>query len=153
MLFRSRLDLSRLHFVGRVPHPVLHDLFRVSACHVYLTYPFVLSWSLLEAMSCGATVVASATPPVQDVIRHGENGLLVDFFNSDALATTVAEVLIDPTAHRPLGTAARQTVIDRFDLQTVCLPQLLQLVDRLAARKTDIGSSAEPAVNTPQKGH
>ncbi len=129
----GRLDLSRLHFVGRVPHPVLHDLFRVSACHVYLTYPFVLSWSLLEAMSCGATVVASATPPVQDVIRHGENGLLVDFFDGDALATTVAGVLTDPATHRPLGTAARQSVIDRFDLHSVCLPQLLQLVDRVAA--------------------
>lgn len=130
----GQLDLSRLHFVGRVPHPVLHDLFRVSACHVYLTYPFVLSWSLLEAMSCGATVVGSATPPVQDVITHGQNGLLVDFFDGEALATTVAGVLADPEAHRPLGVAARASVMDRFDLRTVCLPQLLQLVDRLAGR-------------------
>ncbi|MEB3238633.1 MAG: glycosyltransferase [Cyanobacteriota bacterium] len=129
---QGQLDLSRLHFVGRVPHPVLHDLFRVSACHVYLTYPFVLSWSLLEAMSCGATVVASATPPVQDVIQSGINGLLVDFFDSHALADTVAAVLADPPAHRHLGIAARRSVVDRFDLHSICLPQLLQLVDRLA---------------------
>jgi glycosyltransferase involved in cell wall biosynthesis len=70
---------------------------------------------------------------VQDVIRHGENGLLVDFFDGDALATTVAAVLADPSAHRPLGAAARKSVIERFDLHTVCLPQLLQLVDRVAA--------------------
>jgi len=129
---QGQLDLSRVHFVGRVPHPVLHDLFRVSACHVYLTYPFVLSWSLLEAMSCGAIVVASATPPVQDVIQAGRNGLLVDFFDSHALADTVAGVLADPPAHQHLGIAARRSVVDRFDLHSICLPQLLQLVDRLA---------------------
>ncbi|MFM7086816.1 MAG: glycosyltransferase [Cyanobium sp.] len=127
----ERLDLSRIHFVGQVPHPVLHELFRVSAAHVYLTYPFVLSWSLLEAMSCGALVVGSATPPVQDVITHGVNGLLVDFFDTDALAYTVAAVLSDPEAHRPLRAAARHTVVERFDLQGVCLPQQLALVDQL----------------------
>ena len=114
-----------------MPHPVLHTLLRTSACHVYLTYPFVLSWSLLEAMSCGATVVASATPPVQDVIRHGENGLLVDFFDGEALARQVAAVLADPEAYRPLRAAARATVVERFDLQQICLPQQLALVDRL----------------------
>jgi hypothetical protein len=82
--------------VGRVPHPVLHNLFRVSACHVYLTVPFVLSWSLLEAMACETVVVGSATPPVQEVIQHGQNGLLVDYFDAEALAETVAAVLADP---------------------------------------------------------
>lgn len=128
----DRLDHSRIHFVGRVPHAVLHELLRVSAAHVYLTYPFVLSWSLLEAMSCGALVVGSATGPVKDVIRHGENGLLVDFFDHQALAETLAAVLADPRAHRPLRQAAREEVVERFDLRRVCLPQLLELVDRLA---------------------
>jgi glycosyltransferase involved in cell wall biosynthesis len=129
----GRLDLSRIHDVGRVPHAVLHDLFRVCACHVYLTYPFVLSWSLLEAMACGAVVVGSATAPVQEVIQHGQNGLLVDFFDGEALAATLAAVLADPGAHRPLGQAARRSVVEQFDLHSVCLPRQLALVDALAA--------------------
>lgn len=128
----GRLDLGRIHFVGRVPHPVLHELFRVAACHVYLTYPFVLSWSLLEAMACGAVVIGSATPPVQEVIRDGENGLLVDFFAGDALAERIAAVLADPAAHRPLGERARADVVASYDLRRVCLPRQLELVDRLA---------------------
>ena len=129
----GQLDLSRLHFVGTVPHGVLHDLFRVSACHVYLTYPFVLSWSLLEAMACEAVVVGSATPPVQEVIRSGHNGLLVDFFSPTALAEQVAAVLADPATHRPLGQEARRTVLARYDLASICLPRQLELLDWLAA--------------------
>jgi len=131
----DRLDPSRIHFVGRIPHPLLHDLFRVSACHVYLTVPFVLSWSLLEAMACGAVVVGSATAPVQEVIESGVNGLLVDYFDAGALAATIAAVLADPQGHRPLGLAARATVVERYDLQRVCLPQQLKLVDAVANRR------------------
>jgi glycosyltransferase involved in cell wall biosynthesis len=127
----GQLDRSRIHFVGPVPHPVLHDLFRVSACHVYLTYPFVLSWSLLEAMACEALIVGSATPPVQEVIEPGVNGLLVDFFDGEALATTIASVLADPAAHRPLREQARRTAVERFDLRSHCLPAQLALVDTL----------------------
>ena len=129
----GQLDLGRIHFVGQVPHPVLHDLFRVCACHVYLTYPFVLSWSLLEAMACGAVVIGSDTPPVAEVISHGVNGLLVDFFSHEALAERVAEVLADPAAHRALALEARRTVQQHFDLHGVCLPRQLALVDWLAA--------------------
>ncbi|MEI8250198.1 MAG: glycosyltransferase [Synechococcus sp. ELA057] len=129
----DQLDRSRVHVVGRVPHGVLHQLFRVSAAHVYLTYPFVLSWSLLEAMACGALVVASDTAPVRDVIRHGDNGLLVDFFALESLAETLAAVLADPAAHAPLRQCARATVVAGFDLRRVCLPRQLALVDRLLA--------------------
>lgn len=128
---QGQLDLTRIHFVGRVPHPVLHDLFRVAACHVYLTYPFVLSWSLLEAMACGAVVVGSATPPVQEVIRHGENGLLVDFFDPQALAQQIAEVLANRDSHRELAIEARRSVVETFDRDAVCLPKQLALVDAL----------------------
>ena len=128
----GRIDRSRLHFVGQVPHAVLHDLFRVCACHVYLTVPFVLSWSLLEAMACGAVVIGSATPPVMEVIEDGVNGLLVDYFDGDALAAAIAAVLADPPAHRPLGEAARALARERYDLRSVCLPAQLALVDRLA---------------------
>ncbi len=129
----GQLDLSRIHFVGKVPHGVLHDLFRVCACHVYLTYPFVLSWSLLEAMACGAVVIGSNTPPLAEVIQHGHNGLLVDFFSPAALAEQMAAVLADPGAHHPLGQQARRSVVERFDLEHICLPRQLELVDWLAA--------------------
>lgn len=128
----GQLDLRRIHFVGQVPHPVLHDLFRVAACHVYLSYPFVLSWSLLEAMACGAVVIGSATPPVQEVIRDGENGLLVDFFDVEGLAQRVAAVLANPHAHQSMGEAARRDVVTRFDLKNICLPMQLALMDSLA---------------------
>jgi glycosyltransferase involved in cell wall biosynthesis len=129
----GQLDLSRIHFVGRVSHPVLHDLFRVTACHVYLTYPFVLSWSALEAMACGSVLVASATPPVQEVIQDGENGILVDFFDGEGLAQRIADVLAEPAAFRTLAENARQTIVDRFDLKRSCLPRQIELVDRLAS--------------------
>ena len=129
----GQLDLGRIHFVGQVPHPVLHDLFRVCACHVYLTYPFVLSWSLLEAMACGAVVIGSDTPPVAEVISHGVNGLLVDFFSHEALAERMAEVLADPAAYRALALEGRRTVQQHFDLHGICLPRQLALVDWLAA--------------------
>jgi glycosyltransferase involved in cell wall biosynthesis len=130
----GQLDRSRIHFVGRLPHPVLHNLFQVSACHVYLTYLFLLSWSLLEAMSCGAVVVASATAPVQEVIFDGVNGFLVDFFDKKVMAERIAAVLAAPEAHRPIAEAARQHVQARYDLHSICLPAQLQLVERLVQR-------------------
>ncbi len=138
----GRLDLNRIHFVGQVPHPLLHELFSVSACHVYLTYPFVLSWSLLEAMACGAVVIGSDTAPLQEVIEPGRNGLLVDFFDSEALARSIAAVLADRAGHRPLGEAARRTAVEHYDLRSICLPAQLALVDRLA-------SGALPSEPTP----
>jgi glycosyltransferase involved in cell wall biosynthesis len=143
----DRLDHSRLHFSGLVPHPVLHMLLRASACHVYLTYPFVLSWSLLEAMSCGALVVGSATAPVQDVIRHHHNGLLVDFFDHETLANTIAEALEDRDRFMPLRQAARKTVQDSYDLRRICLPRQLSLVDQLISADRP---AAVPGVNDVQ---
>lgn len=120
-----RLPLDRVHFVGKIAYPVLLDLLRVSAAHVYLTYPFVLSWSMLDAMSVGALVVGSRTAPVEEVLRHGENGLLIDFFDVPGLARTVVEVLADPARFAPLRTAARATVVAGYDLKRVCLPKWL----------------------------
>jgi glycosyltransferase involved in cell wall biosynthesis len=114
--------------VGTVPHAVLHQLLRVSTVHAYLTYPFVLSWSMLEAMSLGCLVVGSRTAPVEEVIRDGENGLLVDFFNPTALADTLARALEDRHALQPLRQAARQTAVERYDLRSVCLPQMMRLL-------------------------
>jgi len=128
---RGELDGKRVHFVGRVAHGVLHQLFQVSACHVYLTYPFVLSWSLLEAMSCGAVVVASATEPVLEVIEDNVNGRLADFFDCEGLVAQVLAVLDDREAGRVLGEAARRTVQERYDLMSICLPAQLRLVEKI----------------------
>jgi glycosyltransferase involved in cell wall biosynthesis len=130
---KERLDLSRVIFPGRIPYADYLRVLQVSACHVYLTVPFVLGWSCIEAMSAGCVVVGSATPPVQEVIEHGNNGLLVDFFDVTGLANAVVGVLANPAAYAHLRTAARATAVARYDLATVCLPQQLQLIDRLAA--------------------
>lgn len=128
---RERIDLSRVHFVGRVAHGDLIDLFRITSCHVYLTYPFVLSWSMLEAMSTGALVLGSRTGPVQDAIVDGESGLLVDFFDPEGIARRVAEVLAEPERFRPLRERARQSMLERFSLAR-CLPRQLALVNAVS---------------------
>jgi glycosyltransferase involved in cell wall biosynthesis len=125
-------------FVGRLPYGDYLALLRRSAVHVYLTYPFVLSWSLLEAMACGCLIVGSRTPPVEEVIRHEENGLLVDFFDTSQLAAAVDGALARQQELEPLRQRARDTVVTRFDLKRVCLPAQLQMIETLATP----GSSA-----------
>jgi glycosyltransferase involved in cell wall biosynthesis len=127
-----RLDLSRVHFVGRVPHPDFVALMQVSRVHAYLTYPFVLSWSLLEAMAAGAPIVASRTPPVQEVIDDGVTGRLVDFFDVPGWSAALTEALANPAALRPLAAAARARVVARYDL-SVCLPKWVAFVERHGA--------------------
>lgn len=127
------IDTSRVHFLDRLPYSELISLLRISNAHVYLTYPFVLSWSMLEAMSLGAPIVASNTAPVRDVIEHGRNGLLFDFFDPNALADAVVHCLNEPALQRKLGAAGRQTIVERYDLQTVSLPQQLALLEAYAA--------------------
>jgi glycosyltransferase involved in cell wall biosynthesis len=131
---REQIDLSRVHWVGKIPYRQLIELFQLARVHVYLTYPFVLSWSMLEAMSCGCLVVGSRTAPVEEVIRDGENGLLVDFFDPDDIVNRVLSVLTHPNHLQTLRTAARQTILERFDLQGVCLPQQLQLLETVLSR-------------------
>jgi glycosyltransferase involved in cell wall biosynthesis len=125
---RGQLDMKRIHFVGKLPHALLTQLMQVSAAHVYLTYPFVLSWSLLEAMSIGCAVVGSDTGPLQEVIRDGENGFLVPFFEPETLARKAAEVLDRRNDLAGLRAAARRTVVDGFDLQSHCLPQWVRFI-------------------------
>jgi len=130
----DQIDLSRVHFVGTVPYNAFIGLLQVSACHVYLTYPFVLSWSMLEAMSAGCLVVGSSTQPVEEVIRHGENGLLVDFFRPGEIAEQVVQALASPGDFAAIRQRARQTIVDRYDLKRICLPQHLAYIDELAAK-------------------
>lgn len=130
---RDRIDVARVHFLGKVPYHIYIAILQVSRVHIYLTYPFVLSWSMLEAMASGCVVVGSATPPVEEVITHGENGFLVDFFDTVRLAETAADVCAAPDRYRQLANAARQTVLARYDLHTVCLPNHLALIEETAS--------------------
>ena len=120
---------SRVQFLGRIPYNEYLALLRRSSVHVYLTYPFVLSWSLLEAMSAGCLVVGSRTPPVEEVMRDGENGLLTDFFSPEAIAERVDDALGTRPSWRRCAKRARQTVVERYDLKRVCLPAQLELVE------------------------
>ena len=126
-------DWARVHFLGRIPYDRYLKLIQVSRVHVYLTYPFVLSWSLLESMAAGCAVVASDTAPVQEVMTHDQTGRLVDFFDRDALLAEVCGLLDDAGARARLGAAARAHVRETFDLKRHCLPQLEAWVNDLAA--------------------
>ena len=128
----GKIDLSRVHFTGRIPYKDYVSLLQKSAVHVYLTYPFVLSWSLLEAMSAGCLVVGSRTPPVEEVMRHRESGLLVDFFSPGEIAAAVDEALRENDDFQPLRAQARRTVVERYDLRRICLPAQLRLLQELA---------------------
>ena len=127
------LDLARVHFLGNVPYPQFIALLQLSTVHVYLTYPFVLSWSLLEAMSCGCAIVASDTAPLREAISDHHTGRLVDFFSPAQLAETVSELLADPAQRQRLGDAARAFAVEHYDLKRVCLPQQLALVETMSS--------------------
>jgi glycosyltransferase involved in cell wall biosynthesis len=122
----GQLDLERIHFLGRIPHPQLIGLLQASWVHVYLSYPFVLGWSLLEAMACGCCVVGSTGMPVEEVIRHGLEGVLVPMTDPQLLAQAVLGCLADGQRRDRLGQAARQAAL-AWD-QKVMLPQIASLV-------------------------
>jgi glycosyltransferase involved in cell wall biosynthesis len=129
----NRIDLSRVHFVGWISYDHLVNLFQVSSAHIYLTYPFILSWSMLESMSAGCLVIGSRTPPVQELIEDGKNGLLVDFFSPSDIAEAIDRVLDHPDRMRALRENARQTILDHYDLETICLPRQMALLRSLLA--------------------
>jgi glycosyltransferase involved in cell wall biosynthesis len=123
---RSRIpaaDWQRVHFLGNIPYAQFIPLLQVSTVHVYLTYPFVLSWSLLEAMSAGCAIVASDTPPLREAIRHGDTGRLVGFFDGAALTDEICGLLDDASARAALGARARAFAHATYDLATICLPR------------------------------
>ena len=128
VLEQDSYDMSKFHFVGRLSPSDLARVLASGDLHIYLTVPFVLSWSMMDGMSCGAVVLASATSPVMEMIRDGENGLLADFFKPEEIAARAVEVLRDPSSFRPLGRAAERMIIDRYSLDAV-LPQMLQMYD------------------------
>ena len=129
-------DPSRVHFTETISHRNYLHLLQLSAAHVYLTYPFVLSWSLLEAMSSGCAVVGSNTPPVEEVVKHNHNGLIVDFFNANDVANSVILLLKQPTLAKQFGNNARQTILQHYSVQS-CTSRQLGLL-RLVSSKSVI---------------
>lgn len=126
-------DWRRVHFVGKIPHEHFLRLLQVSSVHVYLTYPFVLSWSLLEAMSTGCAIVGSDTAPLHEAIVDGETGRLVNFFDPAALAGQITGLLNEPDERKRLGANARAFAQANYDLKKICLPRQLEWVNSLRA--------------------
>lgn len=124
----AHLDPARVHFLGALPYEEYQTLVARSAAHVYLTYPFVLSWSMLEAMSMGALVIGSDTPPVAEVLQHGENGILVPFFDVEALSARIIEALANPARFQPIRRAARATIVENFDFERRCWADHVQII-------------------------
>ena len=120
---------DRIYFLGRVDYSTLIAIFGVATAHVYFTYPFVLSWSVLEAMAMGALVIGSKTDPVEEVIKHNKNGILVDFFDTNDLINAVNKVLVEPDNYEKLRQAARQTIVENYDLKKICLPEQIKIVE------------------------
>jgi glycosyltransferase involved in cell wall biosynthesis len=152
----SDADWARVHWLGHITHPRFVQLLQVSTVHVYLTYPFVLSWSVLEAMSAGCCLVASDTAPLREVVRHGETGRFVDFFDVPGLAGTVCELLDDPAERRRLAANARAFARANYDLG-LCLPRQMAWVESMmpkatvpvAAQSVDQGKSqSKPTLRT-----
>lgn len=133
VLSRGDYDLSRFLFTGLLPEPDLARLFSITDAHVYLTVPFVLSWSLLNAMACGAPIVASATDPVREVITHDATGLLAPFFEPERFADALEELLDQPDKARHLGAQARALIHDRYTVDA-CLPRFLSLCQDAVTR-------------------
>ena len=122
----GKLDLSRIHFLGRIPHPQLMAVLQASWVHVYLSFPFILGWSLIEAMACGCCIVGSQGMPVSEVIQDGVEGILIPMNSSEALAEQVVRLLDNLEERNRLGKAARQRAL-LYD-QRLTLNQLLELL-------------------------
>ena len=127
----SSSEWSRVHFLGHLEYSIFLKLLQVSTVHVYLTYPFVLSWSLLEAMSSGCAIIASDTQPLHEAITDNETGILVNFFDHETLAKTIIKVLSDKDLRLRLGRNARKFAIENYDLYSACLPIQLKWVEEL----------------------
>lgn len=135
----AKLDLERVHFLGILEYQEYLKLLQVSSVHVYLTYPFVLSWSFIEALASGCLIIGSATAPVLEVLRDGHNGLTVEFFQCRRLANRIEAALAEPENMQGLRFAARATAVDQFDLKRLLLPRWIALFDDLIAGRRPQG--------------
>ncbi len=135
MLKKFEFDMNRLHFMGLQPLAVMRALLQISSAHIYLTAPFVLSWSMLEAMSTGALIIASDTDPVKELIRDGENGILVDFWHVDALVDKTNKVLDNPKEFEHLRGQARNRIVNHYSTVDL-LPKYWQMINDVAEGRT-----------------
>lgn len=131
----ASIDRNRVHFLGQLEYQSYLKVLQISSAHVYLTYPFILSWSCIEAMAAGCVIIGSATPPVLEVLKNRVNGLTVDFFSHSDLADRLEEVLVHKDGMKKLREAARKTAIQNFDLKKKTLPQWNRLLRDLIGRK------------------
>jgi glycosyltransferase involved in cell wall biosynthesis len=138
----DRIDFSRVHFLGQIDYAFYMNVLQVSSAHLYLTYPFVLSWSFLEAMAAGCAVVASETPPVLEVLRNGETGLLVDFFSTEQICDRIDQILDSPDRMAEMRAAARKYAVERYDVSRM-LPQWRRLIDDVIAGRSPVPIAAE----------
>ncbi len=125
------IDPNKLLFLGKIEYDNLLKILSISSAHIYLTYPFVLSWSMLEAMALENIIIGSKTEPVEEIINHNKNGLLVDFFDINQISKTVNDVLSNPSKYQTIKKNARKTIISKYDLNKVCLPEQVKLVEGL----------------------
>lgn len=144
----DRIDRSRVHFLGRVPHPVMLSALSITSAHVYYTYPFVLSWSLLEAMASACPIIASDTAPVRDALTDGVNARLLPFFDVEALAEAVTEAVKKPQGMAALRNAARDDAVRRWDRATQCEPRWASLIGEVLA----MGDATAPSARPPAGG-
>lgn len=143
MLEKLTLDLERVHFTGLLPYAQYLKVIQASSLHVYLTYPFVLSWSMLEVLSTGCLLLASDTPPVHEVVEDGVNGFLVDFFDPKAIATRMAEILDRRDRYQSIRAQARETIVERYDLKTLLPRHIDWMMQEPAKEKPAIQISFE----------
>ena len=125
----DRLDRDRLHFVGRVDHARMIDILSIGAAHVYYTYPFTLSWSLVEAMACECLILGSDTAPVRDAVTPEEDGVLLDFFDVEALSRAMIDAVRNPERYAAMRRQARVTALSHFDRETIGVPGWLAMID------------------------
>lgn len=144
----DRLDLNRVHFLGQVPYLTYLNVLQLSSVHIHLTYPFVLSWSFVEALSAGCLILGSATAPVLEVLRDRENGLLVDFFSTGQICDRVEEVLDHRDRMQDVREAARRTAIEYFDTDHVTLPRWSKLLNDLVDRRFPAEMPPSPGLAT-----
>lgn len=130
MLDEIRCTSSRLHFLGHLPYADYLRVLQVSTAHVYLTVPFVLSWSAMEALASGCMLIGSQTPPVEEVVQDGKNGFLVDFFAPDQIASATVDAVRHRVDLADMRRQARDTILGRYDLAT-CLPRQLSFLREL----------------------